>query len=185
MSVNENIITGKVYVLGDNIDTDLIIPAKYLNLVPTIPEEYKKLGSYALAGLPDDFIPFVVDGSEETEYTIIVAGSNFGCGSSREHAPVALGAAGTKAVVAQSYARIYFRNCMATGELYPLESTTRLCDEFETGQEATINIPDATIENITTGKSYDLTPAGEVVPVIQAGGLFGYARNEGMIPPQE
>ncbi len=185
MSVTENNIAGKVYVLGDNIDTDLIIPAKYLNLVPTIPEEYRKLGSYALAGLPDDFPPFVAEGSETTEYTIIIAGTNFGCGSSREHAPVALGAAGTKAVVAQSYARIYFRNCMATGELYPLETATRICDEFETGQEAKIDIAAGTIENTTTGKSYTMTPPGEVVPVIQAGGLFGYARASGMIPSKE
>lgn len=181
MSVTENNIAGKVYVLGDNIDTDLIIPAKYLNLVPTIPEEYRKLGSYALAGLPDDFPPFVAEGSETTEYTIIVAGTNFGCGSSREHAPIALGAAGAKAVVAQSYARIYFRNCMATGELYPLETAARICDEFETGHEAKIDIAAGTIENTTTGKSYALTPPGEVVPVIQAGGLFGYARASGMI----
>jgi 3-isopropylmalate/(R)-2-methylmalate dehydratase small subunit len=185
MSVTENIITGKVYVLTDNIDTDLIIPAKYLNLVPTIPEEYKELGSYALAGLPDDFPRFVAEGSDTSEYAIIVAGSNFGCGSSREHAPISLGAAGTRAVVAQSYARIYFRNCMATGELYPLESAIRLCDEFETGQEAKISITDGTIDNITTGKSYTLNPPGDVVPVIQAGGLFGYARASGMIPSKK
>jgi len=185
MTVRENIITGKVYVLEDNIDTDLIIPAKYLNLVPTIPEEYRKLGSYALAGLPDEFPRFVAEGSDTTEYPIIIAGSNFGCGSSREHAPIALGAAGAKAVVAQSYARIYFRNCMATGELYPLESAKRLCDEFETGQEASISITDAIIENRTTGIKYELMPPGDVVPVIQAGGLFGYARASGMIPTRK
>src|SRR5205823_3597239 len=112
---------GRVYVLGDNIDTDQIIPAEYLNLVPTIPEEYRKLGSYALAGLArtPDQPPFVPPGGMATPYTIIVAGKNFGCGPSREHAPIALGAAGTKAVVAESFARIFFRNCVATGELYP------------------------------------------------------------------
>lgn len=182
MSVNENIITGKVYRLEDNIDTDLIIPAKYLNLVPTIPEEYRKLGSYAMAGLPDDFPPFVAAGKDTTDYPIIVAGTNFGCGSSREHAPIALGAAGVKAVVAQSYARIYFRNCVATGELYPLEAKTRICDAFTTGDEARISIPDNIIENITTGKTYSLIPPGDVIPVIQAGGLFGYARSTGMMP---
>lgn len=182
MSVNEDVITGKVYVLTDNIDTDLIIPAKYLNLVPTIPEEYRKLGSYALAGLPDEFPRFVAEGVETTEFPIIVAGTNFGCGSSREHAPISLGAAGVKAVVAQSYARIYFRNCMATGEVYPLESAERLCDEFKTGEEARVSIPDGTIENLSTGKKYKLLPPGEVVPVIKAGGLFGFARNSGMIP---
>ena len=95
-------IRGRVYVLGDNIDTDQIIPAEYLNLVPTIPEEYRKLGSYALAGLArtPDQPPFVPPDGMTTPYTVIVAGKNFGCGSSREHAPIALGAAGTKAVVA-------------------------------------------------------------------------------------
>ena len=125
-------VTGRVYVLGDNIDTDQIIPAEYLNLVPTIAEEYQKLGSYALAGLllrPGD-PPFVPPGSTTTPYTILVAGKNFGCGSSREHAPIALGAAGAEAVVAESYARIFFRNCVATGELYPLETGERLVEVF-------------------------------------------------------
>ncbi|NOY79911.1 MAG: 3-isopropylmalate dehydratase, partial [Kiritimatiellaeota bacterium] len=87
-------IRGAVFVVGDNIDTDQIIPAQYLNLVPTIPEEYEKLGTYALAGLPEGVPRFVPDGESKTPYTIVVAGRNFGCGSSREHAPVALGAAG-------------------------------------------------------------------------------------------
>ncbi len=115
-------ITGRVYVLGDNIDTDQIIPAEYLNLVPTIPDEYEKLGSYALVGrpLPPGEPPFVPPGETKTPFTILVAGKNFGCGSSREHAPIALGAAGGKAVVAESFARIFFRNCVATGELYPV-----------------------------------------------------------------
>src|SRR5438552_2797562 len=99
-------ITGRVYVLGDNIDTDQIIPAEYLSLVPTIAEEYRKLGSYALAGLArtPDQPPFVPPGAMTTPYAIIVAGKNFGCGSSREHAPVALGAAGVKALGAESLA---------------------------------------------------------------------------------
>src|SRR5207245_1185240 len=113
-------ITGRVYVLGDNIDTDQIIPAEYLSLVPTIAEEYRKLGSYALAGLArtPDQPPFVPPGAMTGPYTIIVAGKNFGCGSSREHAPIALGAAGTEAVGAESVARIFFRDCAATGEAY-------------------------------------------------------------------
>ena len=95
-------ITGRAYVLGDNIDTDQIIPAHYLNLVPTITEEYVKLGSYAMAGLPESCAPFIDKATGRTPYTIMIAGTNFGCGSSREHAPVALGAAGCKAVVAFS-----------------------------------------------------------------------------------
>ena len=87
-----------VYVTGDNIDTDQIIPAQYLNLVPTIPEEYVKLGSYALSGLPDTFPPFVPPPGPKSPYGIVIAGRNFGCGSSREHAPVALGAAGARAI---------------------------------------------------------------------------------------
>lgn len=112
-------IKGKVFVLDDNIDTDQIIPAEYLTLVPSKPDEYEKLGSYALIGLPDRYDRFIAEGESKTVYSIIVAGENFGCGSSREHAPIALGAAGLEAVVAQSYARIFFRNCTATGELYP------------------------------------------------------------------
>jgi len=118
-------IKGKVFVLDDNIDTDQIIPAEYLTLVPSKPDEYEKLGSYALIGLPDRYDRFIAEGESKTVYSIIVAGENFGCGSSREHAPIALGAAGLEAVVAQSYARIFFRNCTATGELYPWRSEER------------------------------------------------------------
>lgn len=174
-------IRGKVYVLSDNIDTDLIIPAKYLNLVPTIKEEYKKLGSYALSGLPDSFPRFVKEGTTDSEYRIIIAGKNFGCGSSREHAPVALGAAGAKAVVAESYARIFFRNSLATGELYPLESQTRLCESFATGDEAEIDLEHDTIRNLTQDTAFKLKGADAVIPVIDAGGIFGYARSTGMI----
>src|SRR3954451_1455129 len=104
-------LTSPVFVVADNIDTDQIIPAQYLNLVPTIAEEYEKLGSYALCGVLDA-PAFVPSGQMKTPYGIIVAGRNFGCGSSREHAPIAIGAAGGKAVVAESYARIFFRNCV-------------------------------------------------------------------------
>lgn len=80
-----NSLTSPVYVVQDNIDTDQIIPAQYLTLVPTIQEEYEKLGSYALIGLPDDQYPkrFIEDGKTKTEYKIVIAGRNFGCGSSR------------------------------------------------------------------------------------------------------
>ena len=176
-------IRGRVYVLGDNIDTDQIIPAEYLNLVPTIPEEYRKLGSYALAGLArtPDQPPFVPPGGMTTPYTIIVAGKNFGCGSSREHAPIALGAAGTKAVVAESFARIFFRNCVATGELYPCETPTRLVDGFRTNEEAVLDLEANTLTNVATGVVHALRPLGDAGPVIAAGGLFAYARQTGMI----
>ena len=92
----QSVFTGPVYVVRDNIDTDQIIPAQYLTLVPTIQEEYDKLGSYALCGLPDALYParFVKEGQLDSDYPIVVAGRNFGCGSSREHAPIAMGAAG-------------------------------------------------------------------------------------------
>jgi 3-isopropylmalate/(R)-2-methylmalate dehydratase small subunit len=174
-------ITSKVFVVADNIDTDQIIPAQYLNLIPTIKEEYEKLGSYALAGLPDDVNPikFVPEGQTKTPYGIIVAGRNFGCGSSREHAPIALGAAGVEAVVAESFARIFFRNSVATGELYPVDTPTRICEEIKTGDEATLDLDANTLT--VNGKTYELKPLGDVRPVIDAGGLFNYARQSGMI----
>jgi 3-isopropylmalate/(R)-2-methylmalate dehydratase small subunit len=174
-------LTSPVYVVSDNIDTDQIIPAQYLALVPTIPEEYEKLGSYAMIGLPDDLYPtrFIIEGTTKTEYRIVIAGKNFGCGSSREHAPIALGAAGVDVVVAESYARIFFRNSVATGELYPYESRERLIDTVKTGDVATVDFDADTIE--INGQLLSLKPMGDVRPVIEAGGLFNYARQTGMI----
>jgi len=177
----ERIIAGAVYVLGDNIDTDAIIPAQYLNLVPTIPDEYRKLGTYALSGLPGSLPAFVGEGGAVGRYPIVIAGNNFGCGSSREHAPIALGAAGVRAVVAQSYARIFFRNAVATGELYPLESEERLCEIFKTGDGVRINLDAGRLDSADGKKTCRLRPLGAVKPVIEAGGIFGYARATGMI----
>ncbi|KAF3550570.1 hypothetical protein DY000_02002366 [Brassica cretica] len=176
---------GLCYVVGDNIDTDQIIPAEFLTLVPSNPDEYEKLGSYALIGLPASYKDrFVQPGEMKTKYSIIIGGENFGCGSSREHAPVCLGAAGAKAVVAQSYARIFFRNSVATGEVYPLDSEVRVCDECKTGDVATVELRegDSVLINHTTGKEYKLKPIGDAGPVIDAGGIFAYARKAGMIP---
>src|SRR3974377_2241808 len=107
----QSVFTGPVYVVRDNIDTDQIIPAQYLTLVPTIPEEYEKLGSYALNGLPESLYParYVREGQLDSEYPIVVGGRNFGCGSSREHAPIALGSGGGKGVLGGRFARIFFR----------------------------------------------------------------------------
>src|SRR5438067_1490413 len=176
-----NTITSKVYVVYDNIDTDQIIPAQYLTLVPTIPEEYEKLGSYAMIGLPDEKYPtrFVPEGETKTSYQIVIAGRNYGCGSSREHAPIALGAAGVKAVIAESFARIFFRNCVATGELYPYDANERLCDIVKTGDEATLDFDNDTLT--VNGQTHQLKPLGEVRPVTDAGGIFNYARQSGMI----
>lgn len=179
-------VSGKVFVAGDNIDTDQIIPAEFLSLIPTIREEYDRLGSHALSGLPESLykISFVAADQMDSEYAIIVAGRNFGCGSSREHAPIALGSAGCHVVVAESFARIFFRNSMSTGEVYPCECTERICDAFTTGDQATVDMDAQTITNETTGKCYSLKPLGDVKPVVDAGGLFNYARKNGMIPSE-
>ena len=177
------VIRGKAFVVRDNIDTDQIIPAQYLNLVPTIPEEYDKLGSYALAGLPQSQYPtrFVPSGQMKTPYAIVIAGRNFGCGSSREHAPIALGAAGCQAVVAESFARIFFRNCVATGELYPVDATARICETVKTGDEVELDLDQNSLRLVATGRVITTKPLGEARPVIDAGGIFEFARQSGML----
>ena len=181
-------IAGKAYVLGDNVDTDQIIPAQYLTYNPTIPEEYKQFGKYALssvppaqAGLPKGHVPFHTKDEFVSDYQIIVAGKNFGCGSSREHAPIALDAAGIEAVVAEFYARIFFRNAVNGGYLIPFESVDRLCDRICTGDELRLDVVNAVLHNLTTGEDHKLRPLGDVAPILQAGGLFPYARTVGML----
>ena len=179
----QSVFTGPLYVVRDNIDTDQIIPAQYLNLVPTIAEEYEKLGAYALCGLPESAYPtrYVKEGQLDSEYPIVLAGKNFGCGSSREHAPIAMGSANCQLVLAESFARIFFRNCVATGELYPCEITERLCDTLKTGDVVTVDLDAQTIVVPATGKTYSFKPLGDVRPVVDAGGIFNYARQTGMI----
>src|SRR2546426_9384269 len=180
----QSVFTGPVYVVRDNIDTDQIIPAQFLNLIPTIPDEYEKLGSYALFGLTESLyaMRFVQPGKLDSEYLIVVGGRNFGCGSSREHAPIALGSAGCRIVLAESFARIFFRNCVATGEIYPCECVDRLCDLLKTGEVVTVDLDKATVTVPSSGKVYAFKPLGEVRPVVDAGGLFNYARQSGMVP---
>jgi len=179
----KSVFTGPVYVVQDNIDTDQIIPAQYLTLVPTIVEEYEKLGAYALCGLPDSLYPkrYVAEGKLDSIFPIVVGGRNFGCGSSREHAPIALGSAGCEVVLAESFARIFFRNCVATGELYPCECVDRLCEVLKTGDHITVDLDACTIKVAATGKAYRFKALGDVRPVVDAGGLFNYARRTGMI----
>jgi 3-isopropylmalate/(R)-2-methylmalate dehydratase small subunit len=184
----KTLITGKAYVLGDNVDTDQIIPAQYLTFNPAIPEEYKQFGKYALssvppaqAGLPKGHVPFHTDNEFVSGYRIIVAGRNFGCGSSREHAPIALNAAGIVTVVAEFYARIFFRNAVNGGYLMPLECSDRLCEKVCTGDELTIDVAGCLVRNQTTKEEWPLKPLGEVAPIIEAGGLFEYARKVGML----
>ena len=179
------VISGPAYVVQHNIDTDQIIPAQYLTLVPTIPEEYEKLGSYAMIGLPDALYPtrYVEEGTTKSKYPIIIGGRNFGCGSSREHAPIALGAAGCQVVVAESFARIFFRNSIATGELYPYESVGPLSAEIKTGDIVEVDFDKDEVR--ANGKTYPLKPLGEVKPVIDAGGIFDFARQSGLIPARK
>lgn len=183
-SSSSPVFHGECFVVGENIDTDQIIPAEYLTLVPSKPDEYRKLGSFAFSGLPSAAYPtpFVAPGEESSRYAVIIGGPNFGCGSSREHAPVALGAAGARAVVAESYARIFFRNSVATGEVYPLElAEAGAWKECKTGDIITVDIGNSVMINHTSGKEYKLKPIGDAGPVVEAGGIFAYARKTGMI----
>jgi 3-isopropylmalate/(R)-2-methylmalate dehydratase small subunit len=184
----ENLIRGKAFVLGDDIDTDQIIPAQYLMYNPADPEERKFFGMYACAGvpegqsgLPDGDRRFVEEGRFESEYTILIGGRNFGCGSSREHAPLALAEAGAKAVVAEFYARIFFRNCVNGGYLVPCESVDRLVEQIRTGDEVELNLEQHTLTNHRDGAVYELKPLGDVKPIIDAGGVFEYAKQTGML----
>ena len=181
-------ITGRAYVLGDNIDTDQIIPAQYLTFNPAIPEEYRQFGKYALssvppsqAGLPKGHVPFHTTDEFVSDYKIIVAGKNFGCGSSREHAPIAQDAAGIEAVGSEFYARIFFRNAVTGGYRVPFESEGRLCDRVCTGDELRLDVASGVLHNLTTGERYALKPLGEVAPILEAGGVFPYAKKVGML----
>jgi 3-isopropylmalate/(R)-2-methylmalate dehydratase small subunit len=184
----ESVITGKAFVLGDDIDTDQIIPAQYLSYNPADPEERKYFGMYANAGVPDAKcgLPegnrrFVEEGQFKSEYKIIIGGRNFGCGSSREHAPLALAEAGSVAVVAEFYARIFFRNCVNGGYLLPFETEERLIEQIATGDEVTLDTEAGTLTNARTGQVHALKPLGDVKPIIEAGGVFAYARESGML----
>ncbi len=184
----EKIIKGKAMVLGDNIDTDQIIPAEHLVYSLTDPEEMKKYGHFALSGvplsqsgLPEGGIPFIKGDDHQSDFNIIVGGSNFGCGSSREHAPFALNVAGTKAILAESYARIFFRNCVDGGFVVPYETQDKLNDKIKTGDELEIDLNENTVKNLTSGENYSLKLLGDILPIIEAGDIFKYARESGMI----
>ncbi len=184
----QSVITGKAFVLGDDIDTDQIIPAQYLSYNPADPEERKYFGMYANCGVPDakcglpkGNLRFVEEGQFKSDYKIIIGGKNFGCGSSREHAPLALAEAGSVAVIAEFYARIFFRNCVNGGYLLPFETSERLIEQIETGDEVTLDTDAGTLTNARTGKVHDLKTLGDVKPIIEAGGVFAYARQSGML----
>ena len=184
----ENIIIGKAFVLGDNIDTDQIIPAEHLVYSMDDENEAKMYGKFALSsvpkeqsGLPEGNIPFVEEGKFESKFNIIIGGSNFGCGSSREHAPYALMKAGTKVIIAESYARIFYRNSVDGGFVIPYESEGKLNDKIKTGDELKVDVENNIVTNLTTDEVFQLKSLGDVLPIVAAGGLFEYARKSGMI----
>lgn len=181
-------ITGKAFVLGNNIDTDQIIPAEHLVYSLSDKDESKKYGHFALsgvplqqAGLPAGSIPFIEGDASESKFNIIIGGSNFGCGSSREHAPFALKKAGVQAVIAESYARIFYRNSVDGGFIVPLEGPVGLNKKIATGDELEIDLVQFELKNLTQKTSFNLNPLGDVLPIIEAGGIFDYARKSQMI----
>ncbi|HLL89871.1 MAG TPA: 3-isopropylmalate dehydratase [Tepidisphaeraceae bacterium] len=184
----QTVITGRAYVLGDNIDTDQIIPAQYLSFNPSIPEERKFFGMYAMSsvpegqrGLPAGDVPFVRENEFTSDYQIVVGGKNFGSGSSREHAPLAMAEAGVTCVIAEFYARIFFRNSVNGGYVVPIESVERLVERVRTGDELEVHLIDGYALNKTRNERYDLKPLGDVLPIIEAGGVFAYAKQAGML----
>ncbi|MFC1501969.1 3-isopropylmalate dehydratase [bacterium] len=179
----ELIIQGKAYVLGENIDTDQIIPAHHLVYNLDDPKERQMYGRYSLsgvpaeeAGLPHGNIPFIQNNQDPSEFSILITGKNFGCGSSREHAPVALQMAGVKAIIAPSYARIFYRNAVDGGFLVPLESVENLSGIIRTNDIVEINLETNQIYHEVTHSQYALQSLGEAAEIIQAGGIFNYAR---------
>ena len=184
----DDIIKGKAFVLGNDIDTDQIIPAHHLVYRTDDEEERKNFGRFAMSGVPEaqsglpkGNIPFVNEGTWQSEYRIVIGGKNFGCGSSREHAPLALNIAGLKAVIAESYARIFFRNSVNGGYLIPFETPNHLVEKFSTGDEVEIDVKASTVKNITTGQTYPISPLGDVEDILRAGDVFAYAKSKGMM----
>ncbi len=180
-------IRGLAYVVGDAIDTDQIIPAEHLVYSLKKPEERKLYGRFAMSGipkagqgLPAGGTPFTAPDAFQSQYTIVVAGGNFGCGSSREHAPFALAEAGAEAVVAESFARIFYRNAIDGGFLVPFESRLKLNDRIRTGDALEIDTVLGTLTNHTTGEQYLLNPLGDVADILRAGNVFEYARQAGL-----
>ena len=157
---------GKTWIYGDNIDTDVIIPARYLNT-----SEPAELAKFCMEDIDKTFAQEVKTGD------VIVAGENFGCGSSREHAPIAIKASGVKAVIAKSFARIFFRNAINIGLV--ILKNDKLPDEIKKGDEIAIDIESGKIKNLTTGKTYETTAyTGSIKELIDIGGLVNYTKEK-------
>lgn len=157
-------IKGKVWKFGNNVDTDAIIPARYLNT-----SDPKELAKHVMEDADKNFPSKVKPGD------IIIAGKNFGCGSSREHAPIAIKAAGIQAVIAKSYARIFFRNAFNIG--LPIFEVPELIDETDEGNEVEIDMSSGQILNLTNGKKYNTKPIPAFMQeLIKAGGLVEWTK---------
>jgi len=157
---------GKTWIYKDNIDTDVIIPARYLNT-----SDENELASHCMEDIDKNFALNVKLGD------VIVAGENFGCGSSREHAPIAIKASGIKAVIAKSFARIFFRNAINIG-LVILENN-EIQDDISPDDELDVDVQNGLIKNITTGKLYSTTAyTGSIKDLIECGGLINYTKSK-------
>jgi 3-isopropylmalate/(R)-2-methylmalate dehydratase small subunit len=148
----------------DNIDTDVILPGPYLKI-----HDYKELAKHAMEGLDKDFHSKVKEGD------FILAGRNFGCGSSREHAPIALSYSGIKAVLALSFARIFYRNAVDGAFLLPIEIDENAYKDISQGDTLEIDITKNEIKNLTKHRTYPMKSFPELIgKIVAAGGLFNY-----------
>ena len=159
-------LEGNCWKYSDNIDTDVIIPARYLNT-----SDEKELASHCLEDIDTTFAKEVKQGD------IIIAGENFGCGSSREHAPIAIKASGISVVIAKSFARIFFRNAINIG--LPILEHPLVADECDKGDRISVDLEKGIIKNITKNKSYACEAFPEEIQnLIKQGGLVNYTRKK-------
>ena len=157
-------MNGKGWKYGDNVNTDEIIPARYLNTT-----DEKELAVHCMEDIDERFVGKVSKGD------MIVAGDNFGCGSSREHAPISIKALGISCVIAKSFARIFFRNAINIG--LPIFESEEASSEISDGDDIKVDINSSKIINLTTNKEFSFTPfAAEVKDIIKAGGLMEYIK---------
>ena len=159
-------LMGKVWRYGDNIDTDVIIPARYLNTF-----DPKELASHCMVDIDETFAKNVKDGD------IMVGGKNFGCGSSREHAPVAIKASGVPVVIAASFARIFYRNGINIG--LPLLEIGADVEKIHAGDELSVDVSTGVIHDLTTGDTFQAHPLpGFIQDIAKAGGLVEYVKQQ-------
>ena len=160
------ILEGNAHKFGRDVDTDVIIPARYLNT-----SDPAELGSHCMEDIDADFVRRVQPGD------IIVAGQNFGCGSSREHAPIAIKAAGVRCVVAASFARIFYRNAINTG--LPIVVCPEAADATRAGDRLRVDLAAGTVENLTQGKTFSAEPFPPFMQdLIARGGLMEYVKTQ-------